>query len=105
MSDEEIIVVNFDGPDWAVIYLFGSRVRGDHKPDSDIDICVEWPNPTSQDINWWSTNNDEDFSTINDGLGGRIEILERNSPIRPIVLAAPVVHQDRNVRCVWLNHR
>ena len=23
------------------VYLFGSRVRGDHRPDSDIDIAVE----------------------------------------------------------------
>lgn len=28
-------------PILAMIHLFGSRVRGDHRPDSDIDFAVE----------------------------------------------------------------
>jgi predicted nucleotidyltransferase len=93
--------------DWAApatgttIYLYGSRVRGDHKPDSDVDLCIEFPNPTRDDIDWWSANNKEDFSTVASTLGARVEILERHSPIRPDILIAPVVHQARNVRCVW----
>jgi predicted nucleotidyltransferase len=93
--------------DWAAlakgttVYLYGSRVRGDHKPDSDIDLCIEFPKPTKADIGWWSANNKDDFATIATSLGARIEILERNSPIRTDVLLAPVVYQDRTVRCVW----
>jgi predicted nucleotidyltransferase len=93
--------------DWAapakgtLIYLYGSRVRGDHKADSDVDICVDFSNPTSEDINWWSENNLECFGSISAALDTRVEILERNSPIRLQVILAPIVHQDRNVRCVW----
>jgi predicted nucleotidyltransferase len=42
------------------VYLFGSRARGDHKPDSDIDLAIqmdlqawfEWPRqyPKSSDL-------------------------------------------------------
>jgi predicted nucleotidyltransferase len=93
--------------DWAepargtVIYLYGSRVRGDHQADSDVDICIHFASPTSDDINWWSKNNLDDFQSISTALGARVEILERNSPIRTEILIAPVVFQDRNVRCVW----
>jgi hypothetical protein len=93
--------------DWAApatgtaVYLFGSRVRGDHKPDSDVDLCVEHPSPTRADIDWWTANTNDDFAAIATTLDARIELLERNSPIRLAVLTAPVVYQDRNVRCVW----
>src|SRR5271167_444260 len=93
--------------DWAVpapgtvIYLYGSRVRGHHKPSSDIDICVDFPKPAASDIEWWTKNNQDNFESISNQVGARIEILEPNSPIRSKVTSAPIVHQDRNVRCVW----
>jgi predicted nucleotidyltransferase len=86
----------------AVIYLYGSRVRGDHKITSDVDICVEFPKPQTADVQWWTQNNQDDFKTISQRVGARIEVLERNSPIRSKVVGADVVYQDRNVRCVWL---
>jgi predicted nucleotidyltransferase len=94
--------------DWAapatgtVIYLYGSRVRGDHKADSDVDIVVQWPNPNFADTEWWTKNDNESFATINTKLGCRLEVLEHNDPLRSKVFAASVVHQDRNVRCVFL---
>jgi len=36
-------VVALTGPD--MIYLFGSRARGDHEPDSDLDLLVVVPDP------------------------------------------------------------
>jgi predicted nucleotidyltransferase len=30
----------------ARIWAFGSRARGDHDPDSDLDVCVVVPEPT-----------------------------------------------------------
>ena len=26
------------------VFLFGSRVRGDHRPDSDVDLCIDRTN-------------------------------------------------------------
>jgi predicted nucleotidyltransferase len=85
----------------AIVYLYGSRVRGDHTSSSDVDLCVEFPGPTANDIDWWSTNTTEDFVTISAKLGARVQILERNSEIRTDILFAPIVHEDRSVRCVW----
>jgi predicted nucleotidyltransferase len=86
----------------AVIYLYGSRVRGDYKPTSDVDICVEFPQAQTADVQWWTQNNQDEFKTIRQQVGARIEVLERNSPIRSKVIGAGVVYQERNVRCVWL---
>jgi|PlaIllAssembly_1097288.scaffolds.fasta_scaffold529283_2 predicted nucleotidyltransferase len=39
------------GPHLRSLYLFGSRARGDHRPDSDIDIAVfldEAPDPVGE---------------------------------------------------------
>ena len=36
-------VVALTGPD--MIYLFGSRARGDHDPDSDLDLFLVVPDP------------------------------------------------------------
>ena len=39
------------GPHLRSLYLFGSRARGDHRPDSDIDIAVfldEAPDPLGE---------------------------------------------------------
>jgi predicted nucleotidyltransferase len=86
----------------AVIYLYGSRVRGDHRAESDVDICVEFPNPKTEDVQWWTHHNQDDFQQIGTQVGAKIQLLERNAPLRPDVLNGPIVHQDRNVRCVWL---
>ena len=32
----------------ARIWAFGSRARGDHVPDSDLDVCVVVPEPTER---------------------------------------------------------
>ena len=93
--------------DWAApatgttIYLYGSRVRGDHGPNSDVDLWIEFSRPSRADIEWWTVNNEENFAAITTIFGARIEMLERNSPIHFDVTHAPVVHRDRNVRCVW----
>lgn len=41
------------GPHLRSLYLFGSRARGDHRPDSDIDIAVyldEAPDPLGEQL-------------------------------------------------------
>jgi predicted nucleotidyltransferase len=38
--DEEILKATRDLPDVAVLVVFGSRGRGNHRPDSDLDVAV-----------------------------------------------------------------
>jgi predicted nucleotidyltransferase len=94
--------------DWAApapdvqIYVYGSRVRGDHRIDSDVDINVVWKYPAAADVLWWSANNDENFATINAKLGFRLEILEGNDALQRKISSARIVYEVRNIRCVWL---
>ena len=88
----------------AVIYLFGSRVRGDHRPDSDVDVVIKFPRVTDGDADWWLANNEEEFASINSLLPGTLKILENDDPIvaKLIHAAKNPVYRDRNVVCVWL---
>ena len=94
--------------DWAAdapgvkLYLFGSRVRGDHRANSDVDVSVQWLAVGDADMAWWQTNNAELFATIDARLPGKLQILEENDPVTLKVRAALVVHQDRNVFCVLM---
>lgn len=88
-------------PDFT-IYLFGSRVRGDHRPDSDVDVVIApGRNPMACDVTWWSSINEDLFRSINAQLPGPLRILENNDPIADLVRNAPVVYRDRQVLCVW----
>jgi predicted nucleotidyltransferase len=99
--------------DWAngcavKIYLFGSRVRGDYKPGSDVDVYLEWTlgnnehKTNHKTMEWWARENETCFRAINARLPGSLRILEANDPIGQTVRSAPVVHSDGNVCCVWL---
>ena len=48
--------------DWAhedaTVHLFGSRVRGDHKPDSDVDVVIVFSRPTDELVRWWTAVNE-----------------------------------------------
>lgn len=85
----------------ATLYLYGSRVRGDHRPDSDVDVSVRFTKYTDAEVGWWTENNQEEFASINSKLPGPLQILEQDDPITLQVYAAPEVYRDRNVRCVW----
>jgi predicted nucleotidyltransferase len=93
--------------DWAVsaptatIYLYGSRVRGDHRTDSDVDISVRWVGAI-EEVNWWKQNNDDDFANINAELPGKLHVLPENDPVTLKIRLGKVVHTDRNVRCISL---
>jgi len=91
-----------------VIYLFGSRVRGDHRFDSDVDVVIPAPNiPTDADMDWWLAQNNEEFATINSRLPGSLHILPNNDPVADLVLqaAANPILKDRNVLCVRLKSK
>jgi len=94
--------------DWAApaiggtIYLYGSRVRGEHRPDSDVDLYVPIPRqPTREFTEWWTAENVSDFAELRAALPGRLEFLERSDPIGAELEKGEVVYRDRNVVCVW----
>lgn len=64
------------GPAVPAIYVFGSRVRGDHRVDSDVDIRVflnEW-RPDHQTMVWWRQENETDFRNLKAKLPGPLAI-------------------------------
>jgi predicted nucleotidyltransferase len=96
--------------DWAApatsakIFLFGSRVRGDHRPNSDVDISVKWTSPPDdQTTDWWTANNAEEFESIDAKLPGRLHVPEPNeTEFHAKVQSSEIVHTRGNIYCVWL---
>ncbi len=89
-------------PDFT-FYLFGSRVRGDHRRDSDVDLHYILPEaPAHTSTLWWSDQNGAECASLRKVLPGPIKWLERFAPLRMEVEQGKVVHRDRNVVCVWL---
>jgi predicted nucleotidyltransferase len=93
--------------DWAAsmpagtFYIYGSRVRGDHRPDSDVDVYVLWSNSIERgDIEAWAKANHEDFAALRQSLPGRPKFLERNDPLGNKIVKAQIEYRDRNVVCV-----
>ena len=63
-------------PGIPAIYLFGSRVRGDHRPDSDVDVRLylrEWKACDATTL-WWTDQNASDFHAVKARLPGPLEI-------------------------------
>jgi predicted nucleotidyltransferase len=62
--------------DWAEnlplkrVYIFGSRVRGDAAPDSDIDVAIEFEfQADSEAMRNWIYQNDSGFAELKTALG------------------------------------
>jgi predicted nucleotidyltransferase len=53
------------------VYIFGSRVRGDARPDSDLDVAVEFePPPTvNEAMRNWDYQNKTKFAELKKALG------------------------------------
>lgn len=85
----------------AIIYLYGSRVRGDHRQDSDVDIWPVWAG-TDAEVEWWTANNANVFADIDAKLPGCLHVLPPGDSVKDQVVSANIVYQDRNVRCVLL---
>jgi len=66
-----------DVPGIPEVYLFGSRVRGDHRPDSDVDLRLfirEWSFNDRETAVWWSHQNETDFAELKAQLPGPLAI-------------------------------
>lgn len=78
------------------IYLFGSRVRGDNRSDSDVDVVIPIPSlPSDQDADWWGKINRDNFNSINAALPGPLQILENIDPIADLVRNSQEIYRDR----------
>jgi predicted nucleotidyltransferase len=89
----------------VTVYLFGSRVRGDHRPDSDVDVYMEWGRLDDATMNWWQHENETEWAALKAKLPGPLKFLEGSDPVGRLVVAAPVVHTAQNVTCVCLPRR
>ncbi|WP_281017740.1 MULTISPECIES: nucleotidyltransferase domain-containing protein [unclassified Minwuia] len=73
--------------DWShphsgiVIYLFGSRVRGDHRSGSDVDVLFDFASPSDSSTAWLTEMEAEDYASLKIQLPGPLELLERRSQL------------------------
>ena len=94
-------------PNVPAVYLFGSRVRGDHRPDSDVDVRVllnEWHKLDRCDLDWWGKENETDFVALKSRLPGPLSLhRDQGDDADPAILRGrktPIlVH--RRIVCVW----
>ncbi len=106
-ADEELHKLASTLADWAhphtTIYLFGSRVRGDHRPDSDVDVVVVHDQPSNELVEWWTRENSTDFAGIDAELPGPLRIEPSSTDAAKTIIEAgkQPVYVDRNVICVW----
>jgi len=98
------------------VYLFGSRVRGDHRPDSDVDVRLflqewdeEWTYDKSQARNrWWMEQHAAEFVELQAKLPGRLDpgtyAMDWSRKVDQEIMAArkcgPVLVL-RKVVCLW----
>ena len=88
------------------VFLFGSRVRGDHRPDSDVDLAVfiEAWGDDNETVEWWTRQNAEDFAALKALLPGPLSIhRDEWDDVRARILEArtnPVLRVGKAV-CVW----
>ena len=94
-------------PGLTRVVVFGSRVRGDHRPDSDVDVQIDpkaHVDPTDAGLETWRTLNWESFRSLEDVLPGPLAIHRDPDAIWPLLqeAAREPFHTDRKCICVWL---
>jgi len=111
-ASDDVVALASVLADWAAgapgfkIYLFGSRVRGDHRPDGDVDVSIEFVTIGDQEMQWWKTNNEVLFAVVNAKLPGPLQILEENDPITAAAIELrPLFDRKRHVMDVAVNLR
>jgi predicted nucleotidyltransferase len=86
------------------VYIFGSQVRGNAGPSSDLDVAIEFsPTPSEQEIQNWQHQNDTDFACLKGALGIPLSLhADHNDAVWPAIrngAQAPVLSIG-NVYCV-----
>jgi hypothetical protein len=86
------------------VYLFGSRVRGDHRPDSDVDVRLFLDNwkPNRESMLWWDEQNNTDFAELRGQLPGSLTLhREPRNDADQQILTGKHVLVVRKAICVW----
>lgn len=93
----------------AEVYIFGSRVRGDHHPGSDVDIYIHYLAPIDDDtLTWHARHQQTAYADLTArlpgplGQNGHSTLESDDEEMVHKILSAKVIHSDRNVRCVLL---
>ena len=95
------------GPGFRKVYLFGSRVRGDHRPDSDVDLRIFLTEDYEGDeatLQWWQQQNATDFAELKAALPGPLSLHVDGFDAADAKIrkgAQSPVHVDGRVICVW----
>lgn len=59
------------------VVIFGSRARGDYRPDSDVDLRVTFTSEvTDETVAWWGKENESGFVALQSQLPGGLEICD-----------------------------
>ena len=93
-------------PGIPAVYIFGSRVRGDYREDSDIDVRLyqdEWV-ADNETTDWWTEQNDRGFAELKAQLPGPLSIhCESEDAADPAIRegAKRPIYKDRKAVCVW----
>lgn len=90
------------------VYVYGSRVRGDHGSDSDVDIYVDFgrAHEDHDTVVWW-TDQQTTFAELASllpyslGKNGHETLDFRDKETVRMVTTARPVYTERNVVCVW----
>jgi predicted nucleotidyltransferase len=99
-----------DVPGVPVVFIFGSRVRGDHHEGSDVDIRLfkyEWADGGPLDdvtSEWWDKQNETHCAELEERLGTQVYVIsdQYDSSDDAIRAAAEIpVYVDRKAVCVW----
>jgi predicted nucleotidyltransferase len=114
-TDHELIDLAARIADWCEpvsqlrrLVLFGSRVRGDHRPDSDVDIWFDYKNDlevTNGTVAWWIEKQESEFASLKRILPGSLALhIDYDPLIWPLILVAAQepFYRDRKCVCVWL---
>jgi hypothetical protein len=87
--------------DWAAcapltvsIFVFGSRVRGDHGPDGYVELSIDCGGSSDEIAAWQAHNERTDYAALKDVLPGPLKLA-------PFIAHGSLVHWDRNVYCLW----
>ncbi|MPZ34340.1 MAG: hypothetical protein GEV13_25720 [Rhodospirillales bacterium] len=84
-------------------YIYGSRVRGDHRSDSDIDICFDTDTAAACDVvELQIQETDDDFSLPAKYRSRIWDQSKRWGELRDKIRSAPVKYYKGNIICVDL---